>query len=48
MEIRAAMIACDMPPKDSGLSMPTEEREQILTWLFCKLPQRGDAGAGGH
>jgi hypothetical protein len=47
-EIRAAMNSCDMPPKDAGIVMPAEEREKILTWIVCKLPQRGDAGAGGH
>lgn len=34
-EVRAAMIACTMPPPDSGLTMPTSERLQILTWIRC-------------
>ena len=47
-EIRAAMITCSMPPPDAGISMPAEEREKILTWIVCRMPQRGDAGAGAH
>jgi hypothetical protein len=46
-EIRAAMVSCDMPPADAGIVMPADEREKILTWILCKLPQRGDAGTGG-
>jgi hypothetical protein len=47
-EIRAAMVTCSMPPADAGISMPAAEREKILTWILCRMPQRGDAGAGGH
>ena len=37
MQIRDAMIRCQMPPADSGITMPTEERETILKWLRCKF-----------
>jgi hypothetical protein len=35
MEIRAVMSTCAMPPRDSGMTMPTAERELILAWLRC-------------
>lgn len=34
-EIRGAMRTCAMPPPDSGIEMPNEEREKILSWIFC-------------
>lgn len=36
-QIRDVMIRCQMPPSDSGITMPTEERETILQWLRCKF-----------
>ena len=36
-QIRDVMIRCQMPPADSGITMPTEERETILQWLRCKF-----------
>jgi hypothetical protein len=47
-EIRAAMVTCSMPPSNAGISVPAAEREKILTWILCRMPQRGDAGASGH
>ena len=38
-EIRAQMIACTMPPLDSGLTMPIEERQLILQWIRCGFPR---------
>lgn len=38
-EIRAQMIACTMPPLDSGLRMPTKERQLILKWIRCGFPR---------
>lgn len=38
-EIRGVMLTCAMPPADAGISMPTEEREEILTWIRCGFPQ---------
>jgi hypothetical protein len=38
-EIRGVMRNCSMPPADSGVSMPVEERETILRWIRCGLPQ---------
>lgn len=39
VEIRTEMLRCTMPPRESGLEMPTEEREQILTWILCGFPE---------
>jgi hypothetical protein len=33
--IRSQMIDCTMPPLDSGFTMTTDERIQILTWILC-------------
>jgi hypothetical protein len=38
-EIRAAMIACTMPPLDSGLTIPTSERLLIVQWIRCNYPK---------
>jgi hypothetical protein len=38
-EIRAQMLACTMPPVDSGIEMPLAERQTILTWIRCGFPQ---------
>lgn len=38
-EIQAAMLQCKMPPLDSGVTMPVEEREAILAWIRCDLPR---------
>jgi hypothetical protein len=37
-EIRAQMLACTMPPVDSGSAMPLRERQTILTWIRCGFP----------
>lgn len=39
VEIRTEMLRCTMPPRDSGIEMPVEEREQILTWILCGFPE---------
>ena len=38
-EIRAQMVACSMPPLDSGIPMPTSERMQIVQWIRCDYPK---------
>lgn len=38
-EIRSQMIACTMPPLDSGMTMPVSERIKILTWIRCGFPK---------
>jgi hypothetical protein len=38
-EIRGAMLSCSMPPPDAGVPMTVEERELILAWIRCDLPQ---------
>ena len=48
-ELRSAMASCVMPPPEAGITMPAAEREKILTWLVCKMPQREAAAASdGH
>lgn len=37
-ELRDVMSICAMPPVDSGMKMPTAEREKILAWLRCNAP----------
>ncbi len=37
-EIRGMLLACTMPPPDSGVPMSVEEREQILGWIRCGFP----------
>jgi hypothetical protein len=34
-EIRGMMLACTMPPPDSGIPMADEDRELILMWIRC-------------
>jgi hypothetical protein len=38
-EIRAQMLACTMPPPDSGQTMPLEERLELLDWIRCGFPR---------
>jgi hypothetical protein len=38
-EIRAQMLACTMPPVDSGIEMPLEDRQTILSWIRCGFPK---------
>ena len=37
--IRATMLTCVMPPRNSGMTMPSAERELILQWLRCGAPE---------
>lgn len=37
--VRSNMLDCSMPPADSGITMPVEERLLVLGWLRCGLPQ---------
>jgi hypothetical protein len=37
-EIRGMMLNCSMPPVDSGIEMPLDERQLLLTWLRCGSP----------
>jgi len=36
-EIRTHVSRCTMPPPDSGVAMPDEDRDKILMWLRCGL-----------
>jgi hypothetical protein len=38
-EVRAALISCAMPPPESRLTMPLEDRMTILNWIRCGFPQ---------
>lgn len=38
-EIRSNLLACSMPPRDSGIALTDEESAMILGWLRCDLPQ---------
>jgi len=38
-DVRALLVNCTMPPVDSGLTMPVEERLAILTWIRCGFPK---------
>lgn len=37
--VRAFVLDCSMPPPDGGVSMTNAEREAILTWILCGLPE---------
>jgi hypothetical protein len=37
--VRAHLLACTMPPPDSGVPMTDEERRAILTWILCGYPE---------
>jgi hypothetical protein len=37
--IRTNLLACTMPPRDAGVSIPADESMLILTWLRCDLPR---------
>lgn len=37
--VRDEVLSCAMPPADSGLMMPTQDREAILTWILCGFPE---------
>lgn len=38
-EIRGQVLACTMPPPEEGVPMTVEEREAILTWIRCGVPE---------
>lgn len=38
-QIRSMMLTCGMPPPESGLTMPVEEREKLLLWIRCDVPK---------
>jgi hypothetical protein len=38
-EVRAMVGNCAMPPPDSEMEMPTEERQVILQWVRCNTPE---------
>ncbi|MFT3926726.1 MAG: hypothetical protein QM778_29545 [Myxococcales bacterium] len=38
--LREQMSKCTMPPPDAGIEMPTSERETILEWIRCDVPER--------
>jgi|GEM_PF-1510548 len=33
--VRDALLTCSMPPPDSGLVLPDDERQLILMWIRC-------------
>jgi len=37
--IRDELLQCSMPPRDSGVAMTADERDQILIWLRCGAPE---------
>lgn len=37
-EVRAMVADCSMPPPDSGVDMPTRERDVVLQWVRCGMP----------
>lgn len=37
--IRAAMLQCSMPPSDSGMTIETAERNLLLQWIRCGMPE---------
>ena len=37
-EVRAMVADCSMPPPDAGVAMPTSERQTILEWVRCGVP----------
>ncbi|HEY3257042.1 MAG TPA: hypothetical protein VGJ91_23960 [Polyangiaceae bacterium] len=39
MFIHDELLACAMPPADSGVQMTPEERQTILVWLRCGYPR---------
>lgn len=36
--IRATLANCEMPPVDSGSTLPPEESSLLLTWIRCGMP----------
>ena len=37
--VRDELLRCSMPPADSGVSMTSDERQQILAWVRCRYPR---------
>ena len=37
--VRDELLRCSMPPRDSGVTMTPEERDQILVWIRCGYPE---------
>jgi len=37
--VRAEVLTCAMPPADSDVTIPDDERLRILTWIRCGLPK---------
>jgi hypothetical protein len=35
--IQSKLLDCSMPPPESGIIMPTDERAAILTWVLCGI-----------
>lgn len=38
-EVRAELLSCSMPPPNSGSTLTDRERQTILEWLRCGLPE---------
>jgi hypothetical protein len=38
-QIRVLIQSCMMPPLDAGIEMPVDERDTILAWIRCGMPQ---------
>jgi len=37
--VRSELLSCAMPPADSGVTMPLEERLALLAWIRCGYPE---------
>jgi hypothetical protein len=37
--VRDELLRCSMPPPNSGVTLPPEERDQILAWVRCGYPE---------
>jgi len=33
------LARCAMPPPEAGMPLPDDERQLVLTWIFCKTPK---------
>ncbi|MFL5305871.1 MAG: hypothetical protein ACJ8F1_11690 [Polyangia bacterium] len=37
--VRADLLDCSMPPADGGVSITTDDRTAVLTWIRCGSPE---------
>ncbi|MBK7863914.1 MAG: hypothetical protein IPJ65_35960 [Archangiaceae bacterium] len=38
-DVRGDLLNCSMPPYDGGVPMPTAQRQTLLEWIRCDMPQ---------